>query len=129
MYLDLTAREMRLLVTNWESNNISIIDTNTQRVKDTISGVRAPSQIRIARNQSKAYLPLGDDAVGIIDTDRKTAAEIKTNGPGPQFGIDSRWFHAWDRRGSRRPEANEYTNERNRTRQLGSGPDAIGDDA
>ena len=49
-----------------EDGNVSVIDTTTNTVIDTVEVGREPKGIVV--NETKAYVPFGQNSVAIIDT-------------------------------------------------------------
>ncbi|WP_028784590.1 cytochrome D1 domain-containing protein [Thalassobacillus devorans] len=75
-HIDFTGDQRYALVTNNESNTVSIIDTSNYQVVDTVDTGKGPHGFRIASEGSIAYVAnMGENTISIIDL--KTMKEEK----------------------------------------------------
>lgn len=71
--MDISADGSRLLVTNYADNSVSIVDTDTCRVTETVAGIDEP--FAIAMGADRAYVSTVSaayDSIGVIDTRTNT---------------------------------------------------------
>ena len=72
------------LVTNNESNNVSVIDTTTYKVTSTIQTGKGPHGFRISHDSKFAYIAnMGEDTVSVIDIDNLKEVKKITVGKTP----------------------------------------------
>ena len=66
----------RLMVTNYGRDSVSVIDTNTHRVLETVTGVNEPFAIAVgSEDANRAYVSIVSaayDAIGVIDMSTNT---------------------------------------------------------
>ncbi|ORB83753.1 hypothetical protein B1987_07980 [Mycobacterium kansasii] len=76
--MDMSLDGSRLLVTNYGDNSVSLIDTDTCRVVETIAGITEPFAIATGRTAAdRAYVSIVSpsyDSIGVIDTSTNTLA-------------------------------------------------------
>lgn len=72
-------------VSNFNSSSISVIDTATNTVVDTISPLDGPRGVAVSPDGARVFVATdGDDTVSVIRTSDNTVIDTVTVGDGPQ---------------------------------------------
>ena len=83
-----TAQAYTVYISNEKGNSISVIDSETQTVKQTVPTGRRPRGITISNDGKFLYLCASDDdGVEVIDTATMKVARTLQSGPDPELFI------------------------------------------
>lgn len=71
--MDLSADGSRLLVTNYADNSVSIVDTDTCRITETVAGINEPFAIAVGADRAYvSTVSAAYDSIGVIDMSTNT---------------------------------------------------------
>jgi len=119
-----------IYVANYSSNNVSVIDSNTNSVVTTISVGDWPDAVGVNPNTNKIYVAnWGSNSVSVIDGETNSVATTISVGSGPEgIGVNASMnkiyvANSWDNSVS---VIDGQTNSVATTISVGNGPDAVG---
>jgi YVTN family beta-propeller protein len=82
----IAAAGMKVYVTNYKDSTVSVIDTTSDNIVDTVTVGSNPQGVAITPDGKKAYVPFGQNSVSIIDTATDKVLVNVTVGHNP-YGI------------------------------------------